>query len=65
MSRFPAIPPMPPTLRAPAYTPAALASRERFLRGAAEAWARAGHGATSASLSRDADMQRSRYQRES
>lgn len=61
MSRVPAIPPMPPTLRAPAYTSAALAGREGFLRDAAAAWARAGDVATSASLSRDADVQRVRH----
>ena len=61
MSRFPAIPPIPPNLHAPGYTPAALASRERFLRDAAQAWARAGDGATSASLTRAADVQRDRH----
>ncbi|MGI4793632.1 MAG: hypothetical protein ACRYG8_06000 [Janthinobacterium lividum] len=57
-----AIPPMPATLVAPGYTPAALAARERFLRDAAAAWARAGDGATAARLTRDADVQRSRHQ---
>ena len=54
-----AIPPMPPSYRAPGYTPAALAARERFLRDAAAAWARAGD-----SLARDADVQRRRHGRE-
>ncbi len=62
MSRVPVIS-IPPTLHAPAYTPAALAAREGFLRDAAAAWARAGDPATSASLSRDADAQRNRHQR--
>ncbi|MGI4939608.1 MAG: hypothetical protein ACRYHQ_03385 [Janthinobacterium lividum] len=59
-----AIPPMPPTLRAPGYTPAALAARERFLRGAAAAWARAGDEQTAACLARDADVQQRRHQRD-
>ncbi|MGI4797658.1 MAG: hypothetical protein ACRYG8_27160 [Janthinobacterium lividum] len=59
-----AIPPMPPTLRAPGYTPAALAARERFLRDAAAAWARAGDDATASRLSRDADVQQRRHQRD-
>ena len=56
-----AIPPVPPTYRAPGYTPAALASRERFLRDAAAAWSRAGDSATAARLARDADVQRRRH----
>ncbi len=59
--RVPAIPPQPPTIRAPAYTPLALASRERFLRDAAAAWASAGDAETAALLTRDADVQRGRH----
>ncbi len=58
-----AIPPLPCAIRAPAYTPAALASRERFLRDAAAAWGRAGDAETAALLARDADVQRGRHQR--
>ena len=61
MNRSIAIPPMPPTLRAPAYTPLALAARERFLRDAAAAWARVGHTITAESLARAADVQARRH----
>ncbi len=61
MRRVPAIPPLPCTLQAPAYTPAVLAARERFLRDAAAAWARAGHTSTAASLTRAADVQAERH----
>ena len=60
MNRSIAIPPMPPTLRAPAYTPRAFAARERFLRDAAAAWARAGDTQTALLLARDADVQHRR-----
>ena len=36
------IPPLPDRPHAPAYTPEAIAMRERFVRAAAEAWSRAG-----------------------
>ena len=64
MHRSIAIPPMPPTYRAPGYTPAALAARERFLRDAAAAWERAGDTATAARMTRDADVQRLRHGKE-
>ena len=65
MRAVPAIPPQPGTLQAPAYTPLALASRERFLRDAAAAWARAGHTTTAENLSRAADAQAERHGRSS
>ncbi|NPD66621.1 hypothetical protein HN018_26750 (plasmid) [Lichenicola cladoniae] len=61
MNRAIAIPPMPATLNAPAYTPLALAARECFLRDAASAWARAGDAQTALLLARDADVQRRRH----
>ena len=64
MRSVPAIPPLPDVIRAPGYTPAVLASRATFLRDAAAAWASAGHVETAALLARDADVQRSRHQRE-
>ncbi|NPD68297.1 hypothetical protein HN018_19320 [Lichenicola cladoniae] len=64
MNRSIAIPPMPPTLNAPAYTPLALAARERFLRDAASAWARAGDAQTALLLARDADVQHRRHRPE-
>ncbi len=61
MRRVPAIPPLPCAIQASAYTPAVLANRERFLRDAAAAWARAGHTTTADSLSRAADVQAERH----
>lgn len=61
MRPVPAIPPLPGTIQAPGYTPAALAGRATFLRDAAAAWAKAGHAATADSLSRAADVQAERH----
>lgn len=49
------IPPVPASLRAPAYTAAALSAREQFVRGAAEAWSKAGHTATASRPTAAAD----------
>ena len=61
MRRVLAIPPLPDTLRAPGYTPLALAARERFLSDAATAWRRAGQVEVAARLERDAEVQRRRH----
>jgi hypothetical protein len=58
------IPPMPGSLNAPAYTPLALAARERFLRDMAAAYSRAGDSRTAALIARDADVQHARHQRQ-
>ena len=55
------IPPAPDRLRAPAYTPKATATRERFVRAAAEAWARAGDRETAERLSAVAEALRDRF----
>jgi hypothetical protein len=57
-----AIPARPDAFTAPGYSPAALAQRERFLRGMAAAYAAAGDTRTASLTERDADVQRARHQ---
>jgi hypothetical protein len=59
--RVATIPPLPDALRAPGYTPAALAAHAWFLTDAATAWQRAGDARTAELLTRDADVQRRRH----
>jgi hypothetical protein len=53
-------PPAVDALVARGYEPAALASRERFLRGMAATYARVGDDRTAVLLERDADIRRQR-----
>ena len=55
------IPPPPDRLHAAGCTPDAIAMRERFVRGAADAWSRAGHQEAAERLSADAAALRDRF----
>ena len=56
------IPPAPDRLFATGCSPEAIATRERFVRGAAEAWARVGDRGTADRLASAADALATRFQ---